>query len=258
MNHEPAREGLGNAGAAINAAGVHYKDLNDQVRALLGNGTKTVTLKNVCGHRYIGAGLRGDAAIAIEGVPGNDLACFMDGPSIEVHGNAQDGVANTMSSGQVIIHGNAGDVLGYSMRGGRVFVRGNAGYRVGIHMKAFRERVPVVIVGGGARDYFGEYMAGGILMLLGIGCEENGPVAGDFLGTGMHGGEIFVRGRVDPHQLGREVGLVDIDDQSWSRVEKSLEDYSRAFGIEGEDLTRERFTRLVPVSSRPYGRLYVY
>jgi glutamate synthase domain-containing protein 3 len=243
----------------IDAKGIHYRELNERIRGALGNGRRRVTLRNVCGQRYIGAGVKTDGKIVVEGVPGNDLGCFMDGPTIIVRGNAQDGVANTMSSGEVVVHGDAGDVLGYSMRGGRVFVRGNAGYRVGIHMKAYRDRVPVVIVGGRARDYFGEYMAGGILVLLGVGHEENGPVAGDFLGTGMHGGEIFVRGRVDPHQLGREVGRVDIDDERWSVLERNLKDYSRAFGMDDEGLlTRERFTRLVPVSSRPYGRLYVY
>lgn len=39
--------------------------------------------------------------IEIEGVPGEDLAAFMDGPRIIVHNNAQDGVGNTMNSGQV-------------------------------------------------------------------------------------------------------------------------------------------------------------
>lgn len=34
------------------------------------------------------------------------------------------------------------------MRGGRIFVRGNVGYRAGIHMKAYQEKVPVIIVGG--------------------------------------------------------------------------------------------------------------
>ena len=43
---------------------------------------------------------------------------FMDGPTVEVFGNAQDGVGNTMNGGTVVVHGNAGDVLGYGMRGG--------------------------------------------------------------------------------------------------------------------------------------------
>jgi glutamate synthase domain-containing protein 3 len=35
---------------------------------------------------------------------GNDLGMFMDGPLITVHGNVQDGVANTMNNGRICIH----------------------------------------------------------------------------------------------------------------------------------------------------------
>ena len=80
---------------------------------------KTVKLVNVNGQRYIGNGITGnDLRIEIDGVPGGDMAMFMNGPTIVTFGNAQDGVANTMNAGTVIIHGDAGDVLGYGMRGG--------------------------------------------------------------------------------------------------------------------------------------------
>ena len=242
----------------IDAEGLHYRVLNERVREALEGGASEIVLRNVRGQRYIGAGLTRDIEIAMVGVPGNDLACFMDGPRIVVEGNAQDGVANTMSSGAVIIHGHAGDVLGYSMRGGCVFVKGSAGYRVGIHMKAFRDRMPVVIIGGTAKDYFGEYMAGGTLVVLGIDRKKDEPLTGPFVGTGMHGGEIYLRGRVEEWQLGREVGAVETDDSSWQRLKRHLNGFSREFDLDAEQFTRESFTRLVPVSHRPYGKIYVY
>ena len=49
--------------------------------------------------------------------------------------------------------------------------RGNAGYRVGIHMKAYEDHRPVIVIGGKAGDYLGEYQAGGVLIVLGIGAE---------------------------------------------------------------------------------------
>ena len=242
----------------IDAAGLPARALNEAVRAALKGGAPEVVLRGVNGQRYIGAGLSGGARIVIEGVPGNDLACFMAGPRIEVRGNAQDGVGNTMSAGAVVVHGHAGDVLGYSMRGGRILVRGNAGYRVGIHMKAYRDRSPVVIVGGTVRAYFGEYMAGGTLAVLGIGCAEDEPLAGDFVGTGMHGGEIYLRGAVEPWQLGREVGAVEIDDAAWQQFRPHLEAFAQAFGLDAAQFPRESFTRLRPVSHRPYGKIYVH
>ena len=75
--------------------------------------------------------------LEIHGVPGNDMACYMDGGEIEVFGNAQDQVANTMNDGDIVIHGRVGDAAGYGMRGGRILVRDGCGWRVGIHMKQY-------------------------------------------------------------------------------------------------------------------------
>jgi glutamate synthase domain-containing protein 3 len=248
--------------AAIDARGLGHRELNERIRAALAEGAPEILLRNVRGQRYIGAGLRADADIVseiiIEGIPGNDLACFMDGPRIVVRENAQDGVANTMSSGAVIVHGHAGDVLGYAMRGGRLFIRGNAGYRIGIHMKEYRDRVPVLIVGGTAKDYFGEYMAGGTLVLLGLERPEGKPLAGEFLGAGMHGGQILLRGPVEDWQLGREVGRVELNDACWFELRRNLADFAREFDLEPDRFCREDFTRLMPVSHRPYGKVYVY
>ena len=121
--------------SVIDSAGVYYKTLNEQIREEIETGANEVVLDNVIGQRYIGTGLAyPGVTVTVNGVPGNDLAAFMNGPTLVVNENAQDGVANTMNSGLVIINGDAGDVLGYGMRGGSVYVRGNVGYRVGIHM----------------------------------------------------------------------------------------------------------------------------
>lgn len=242
----------------IDAGGLHYRELNSIVRRAVNAGAAELVLRNVLGQRYIGAGLTSSTRITIEGVPGNDLACFMDGPSIVVRGNAQDGVANTMSSGCVVVHGGAGDVVGYSMRGGRVLIKGSAGYRVGIHMKAYGDRTPLVVVGGTARDYLGEYMAGGTLVVLGLDREDGASPVGELVGTGMHGGEIFIRGGVREWQLGKEVGVVQIDDERWRRLRGHLAEFSGHFGLRMEQLERSDFTMLRPVSLRPYGRIYVY
>ena len=95
------------------------------------------------------------------------MAAFMDGPTLIVHNNAQDDVSNTMNAGKVVVHGHAGDVLGYGMRG-QALCKGDAGFRVGIHMKGYMDKAPVMIIGGTAGNFFGEYMAGGVLILLGI------------------------------------------------------------------------------------------
>ncbi len=39
--------------------------------------------------------------------------------------------------------------------------------RGGIHMKQYQEKRPLLIVGGSARAFLGEYMAGGLILVLG-------------------------------------------------------------------------------------------
>ena len=242
----------------INAKGVYYRDLNQKVREALEKGEKEILLKNVNGQYYIGDGLRGDAVITIEGTPGNDLAAFMDGPTLIVKGNGQDNIANTMNSGKVVIKGNAGDVLGYGMRGGRLHISGDVGYRVGIHMKGTKKQSPAIIVGGCAGDLFGEYMAGGVIILLGLNAGAEKPMAGDYLGTGMHGGVIYVRGDVDKERCGAEVGIVELDEEDHKTLKQYLTEYCADVNLKLEDVMKKGFKKLIPASLRPYGNLYAY
>jgi glutamate synthase domain-containing protein 3 len=245
--------------ATIDCRGVYYPYVNEAVRMAYAGGAKTVRLLNVNGQRYIGTGLRcGDLRIEVHGTPGQAVAMFMDGPTIEVFGNAQDGAGNTMSSGNVFIHGGAGDVLGYGMRRGRIFVKGDVGYRAGIHMKARDGHRPVIVCGGKARDFFGEYMAGGLLVLLGVRSQLDGAIVGGHVGAGMHGGEIVVRGRVEAWQCGREVRVAAASESEMSALAGLLHDYCRVFGLDASDVLSAPFTRIVPAGNRPYAGLYAY
>lgn len=240
----------------IDAAGTYYRDLNRKIREAIANGEKEIRVRNVNGQYYIGDGLRGSTSIILEGVPGNDLAAFMDGPTIRIKSNAQDNIGNTMNSGKVIIEGNAGDVLGYGMRGGKLHILGDVGYRVGIHMKGNKKQSPTIIVGGTAGDFFGEYLAGGLLVLLGLNGE--GPIVGDYLGTGMHGGMIFIRGEVDKDRCGAEVGVLEPDADDMKVLKDALTEYCKDLNLKLEDVMSKGFKKLVPVSLRPYGNLYAY
>lgn len=240
----------------IDAKGVYYRQLNEQIKAAVENGETEIELDNVNGQRYLGTNINKPVKININGVPGNDMAIFMDGPTLIINNNAQDAIANTMNSGKIVVHGNAGDVLGYGMRGGKLFVKGNVGYRVGIHMKEHKKQIPVIIAGGVAGNFFGEYMAGGCLILLGLNREPNQPIAGDYIGTGMHGGVIYIRGDVDRDTLGKEVAVFDLDEDDQKKLKKLLTEYCAEFGFDYNEVMQEKFIKLLPVSSRPYGRLY--
>ena len=195
----------------IDGKGIFYRELNAKLRKAVSNGTQKIELRNVFGQRYIGTDLDKPVEIEIFGTPGNDLGAFMDSPKIIVHGNAQDGCGNTMNNGEIIIHGHAGDILGLSARGGKIFVREDVGYRAGIHMKEYQDKKLMVVVGGTAQDFLGEYMAGGVLILLGLNLKERERHKANFIGTGMHGGAIYIRGDVEEFQLGKEVGVAELD-----------------------------------------------
>ncbi len=240
----------------IDSRGIYYRDLNRMIKQAINDGAGEVVLKNVNGQRYIGDGLRGSQRIVIEGTPGNDLAAYMDGLEILVKGNAQDGVANTMNDGTVVIYGDAGDTMGYAMRGGQVYVRGHAGCRVAIHMKEYQDKVPLMVIGGRAGDFLGEYMAGGILVVLGLGLQPGEDIVGDFCGTGMHGGVMYIRGQVADYQLGREVKLVSLDEGDYQRLHAIVQRFAGYFRLNTSRIMAEPFHKLIPYNKRPYGDLY--
>lgn len=245
----------------IDAQNLSYRQLNEKIRESAKD-NPTIALKNVKGQRYIGCGMTEQTTISIEGVPGNDMAAFMNGPKIIVEGNAQDAVGNTMNAGKVIIKGDAGDILGHSMRGGRIYVGGNVGYRTGIHIKSFKEQFPIIVIGGCVRDYLGEYMAGGMVIVLGM--NRNGDssieIAGRYIGTGMHAGTIFIASDVERYKLSPEVAKVQITAEEISFLTDVLNDYSCELGIKSLDLETviKQLIKLVPITTRPYGNLYAY
>lgn len=247
-----------NSEAKIDASGVYYRELNDSLREAINNGTRRIELQNVYGQRYIGTGLNEPVEIEILGTPGNDLGAFMNGPRIIVRGNAQDGCGNTMNEGEIIIHGHAGDIIGLSARGGKIFVREDVGYRAGIHMKEYQGRKPVLVIGGTAQDFAGEYMAGGIMILLGLTLGEGEPHKARFIGTGMHGGVIYLRGSVEEHQLGKEVGVAELEDNDQQVLKEYVGQFASHFGYDAEKIMQHKFIKLFPRWLRPYGRLYAY
>jgi glutamate synthase domain-containing protein 3 len=241
----------------IDAQGLHYTPLNQKIRATIAAGAKEIVIDNVLWQRFIGDGIRGEGVtLTLNGVPGGDLAMFMSGPTIIVHGNADHAPGNTMDRGNIIIHGSAGDAVAHSMRGGKVYVRDNIGYRGGIHMKQYREKRPILVVGGAARAFLGEYMAGGLLIVLGLTGVP--PVAERGCGSGIHGGEIFVRGVVDTKNLGVGAQQMPATQDQKTRIQPVIEDFARTFGIDPAPLLASEYSRISPASARPFANKYTW
>ncbi|MFH0925167.1 MAG: hypothetical protein V1872_05980 [bacterium] len=243
----------------IDAKGIHYKELNRLIKdAFYNDKVDEFVLDGINGQRYIADGLKGRVKIIINGVPGNDLAAFANGPEITVNANGQDAIGNTMNAGKIIIHGHAGDILGHAMRGGEVFVKGDVGYRVGIHMKSYQDMCPTIIAGGCAGDFLGEYMAGGRIIILGLNATEDSELVGKYCGTGLHGGAIYIRGEVEKFKLGKEVGVMAMSPEEEKMIGRYVEEFCGYFGYEKEQVLAKGFTKLFPYSTRPYGKIYAY
>ncbi|QSQ08419.1 Ferredoxin-dependent glutamate synthase 2 [Koleobacter methoxysyntrophicus] len=242
----------------IDAYGLHYKDLNNMIKKYHEKGVREFRVKRVSGQRYIGSGIHGKPNIVIEGTPGNDLAAFSDGVNITVKGNAQDAVGNTMNDGILVVHGHAGDTVGYSMRGGKIYIKSYAGYRVGIHLKQYQDKIPVIIIGGRVGDFLGEYMAGGINIVLGLDVSADEEIVGSYCGTGMHGGVMYIRGDVAPYKLGKGIKSEALAESDMKVLKKHLSDYCDVMGIDLKKVISKTFTKLYAYNKRPYGKLYAY
>jgi len=234
----------------ISAMDFDGKELNRRIKIA----TEDVMVENCYGERFIGTGLK-EKVVVIKGTPGNALGAYLDGGNIVVRGNAQDAVGDTMNEGKIIVHGDAGDAVGYAMRGGEIFVKGNSGYRTGIHMKEYRNKKPVIVVGKEAGSFLGEYLAGGVIIVLGIGSTKV-PV-GSFAGTGMHGGKIFVRSTKEIKDLPKQVIAKAANEEDLREIIPYVTEFARHFGADIKELIKGQYYVLSPNSSSPYKQLYV-
>lgn len=235
----------------ISAKELDYLTLNQKIREADGNCSITECL----GQRFIGAGMSG-RQIEISGIPGNAMGAYLNGAEITVNGNAQDAVGDTMNNGKIIIHGSVGDAVGYAMRGGEIYVKNSAGYRAGIHMKEYKEKKPVMVIGGCTGSFLGEYQAGGLIIVLGIN-KESKPIVGNFPCTGMHGGKVFLRGDIDGISLPKQVSSREATAEDIEEIKQYITEYCRLFGNKIEDIMAEKFTVVFPDSKNPYKQMYV-
>ena len=240
----------------IDTLDLYYRELNQLLRVLDRNGVEKIEIHNVYGQRYIGTDLERSMSINIYGTPGNDMGAFMNGQKLTVHGNAQDCSGNTMNDGQIVIHGHAGDITGYGMRGGKIFIRDDVGYRTGIHMKEYLSKKPFMVVGGTARDFLGEYMAGGVLLVLGLNLKAGEKHQARYVGTGMHNGIMYVSGEIT--HFGKEVKVMETNKSDLSLIQSLAKEFCDHFNFHIDEVMAREFSKIVPVSHRPYGTVYAY
>ena len=237
----------------IQAGLTYYKQVNEKVREAAEK-DDSITIENVIGQRYIGCGST-DRKITVHGTAGNGLGQYLNGSTIEVFGNAQEAVGDTMNAGEIVVHGNVGDACGYAMRGGKIYIKGDCGYRAGIHMKAYQDQQPVIVIGGRAGGFLGEYQAGGTILVLGLHTDGK-PAAGYFPCTGQHGGRVIFRGDVSAIRFPDQVTPHPPTEEETALLRPLVERWCALFGGDAEALMDGPFTVVTPDSKNPYRQMY--
>ncbi len=210
-----------------------------------------IIVNNVLGQRYI-ANVSENKQITLYGTCGNNLANFLSGGSITLYGNAQENVGDTMDDGEIVIHGSCGDACGYGMRGGRLYIKEDCGSRCGIHMKAYQEKQPIIVIGGTAKDYLGEYLAGGMIIVLNL--HDEAKCVGKYCGSGAHGGAIYLR-LTDEEQIGYTPNILsEITVAEQQMIDTVLSDYQQKLCIKLAQ--NMKFYRIEIKDKNPYEGLY--
>ena len=235
----------------MDATGMRQADLTREAQLCPGD----VKIENCLGQRFIAAGRR-IGHVEVTGVPGNALGAYLDGAEIEVMGNAQDALGDTMNGGRIVVHGDVGDTAGYAMRGGEIYVEGNAGYRTGIHMKAYEDRFPVIVIGGRAGTFLGEYQAGGLILVLGLHTDGK-PIVSNFPCTGMHGGKLILRSNCAGILFPKQVRVHPATAEDMREAMPYLGRYAKLFRRDLNAILDAAFSVAVPDSRNPYQQMYV-
>ena len=96
------------------------------------------------------------------------------------------------------------------------------------------------------------------MILLGLNFEEGERHKANFIGTGMHGGVIYMRGEVQKFQLGKEIGVAKLNEDDQLVLKELVGEFASYFDYDAEEILKQKFIKLFPLYLRPYGRLYAY
>jgi glutamate synthase domain-containing protein 3 len=123
-------------------------------------------------------------------------------------------------------------------------------------MKQYLEKRPVLVVGGSARSFLGEYMAGGLILVLrrfpGDMTDERG------IGSGIHGGEIFIRGDIADDCLGVGTRKNICNAEEMERINPFINEFAALFNLDSTPFLEADYVRISPASARPFANKYTW
>ena len=116
-------------------------------------------------------------------------------------------------------------------------------------MKEFEQMKPVLVIGRNAGSFLGEYMAGGTIVLLGLGMKRGEKLFGTHCASGMHGGKIFVRGSFPKENISPNIKVTALTDADRQELEGYLKKYCKYFGVSMDEIMKKPFKKLNAVFS---------
>ena len=99
-------------------------------------------------------------------------------------------------------------------------------------------------------------MAGGVLLVLGLGVQDDQQCIARFVGTGMHGGVMYTRG--DIFKVSEGVKVAKAGKRDIRVIEGLVREFCGYFGNDYAEVMGKQFYRITPLSKRPYEKLYSY
>jgi glutamate synthase domain-containing protein 3 len=121
-------------------------------------------------------------------------------------------------------------------------------------MKQYQRKIPTIVIGQTAGDFLAEYMAGGIILILGLDLKDGEKCQARFVGTGMHGGVIYERGEILKPVNGTKV--MEVGKRDLRTIEVLVKEYCTHFGTDPEEILKVKFKKILPMSKRPYEKLF--
>ena len=123
-------------------------------------------------------------------------------------------------------------------------------------MKEYKNKKPIIVIGGRVGSFLGEYLAGGRIIVLGQHHDFK-PLVGSFPCAGMHGGKIFLHGDVSTITFPTQVHAKVATQSDWDEIEPYITRFCELFKFDKQCFKRENFTVITPDSTNPYKQLYI-
>src|SRR5215470_2259664 len=121
--------------AEISCEGQTTREINAAIRRLVAQGETELVVRHPGARHNLGVATVQPVKLTFAGSVGYYCVGMSDGPTVEIHGSAGWGLAESLLNGVVMVHGNAGNGAAASMRGGTVVISGDAAARAGVSMK---------------------------------------------------------------------------------------------------------------------------